>query len=77
MILLQALSNGSISASWVLVVVASVCGFFGIVILSDIRTTIKSIVERQNVQEKEITKTAARADYAHDRIDGILKSIEQ
>lgn len=77
MILLQAISNsGSISANWVLVVVASICGFLGILILSDIRNSIKTLIERQNIQEKEITKTAARTDFAHERIDGILKSFQ-
>ncbi len=65
----QITASGSISAAWVLVILASLVGFLVIYILNGIRNDIKSMVQRQNDQEKNITITAERADYAHERID--------
>lgn len=69
-------STGSISADWVLVICCSIIGVLLLIIFNDIRNTIKSLVQRVSDQERQLTKTTERAEYAHERIDEMKQAIQ-
>lgn len=66
-------ATGSINASWVLVIVSSIAGTLALIILNDMRVSIKSIIARQDKQQIQITETEIRTEFAHERIDKIEK----
>lgn len=76
MILLQAINTtGSISADWVLVGVCSIAAFLGILILNDIRASLRNHTLRITELEKGQAITVERTEYAHERIDDLKKAI--
>lgn len=70
-------SSGAISADWVLVLCCSIIGVLLLIIFNDIRNSIKNLVQRVSDQEKQITKTTERVEYAHERIEELKQSIQQ
>jgi hypothetical protein len=68
-------TTGAISADWVLVIVSSIAGTFGLIILNNMLQAIKNIIARQNEQEIKITQQEVRTEYAHERLDR-LESIK-
>lgn len=68
-------STGAISADWVLVIACSIIGVLLLIIFNDIRNSIRSLVQRVSENERQLTKTTERAEYAHERIDELKQSI--
>jgi HAMP domain-containing protein len=75
MALILQVINGTISASWVLVILATLVGALGLIILNGMRTDIKSMISRQNEAEQKITRNTERTEYAHERIDEMKLSM--
>jgi len=69
------ITNGSIDASWVLVIITSIAGTMALIFLNDIRSSIKSIVAHQNEQDVKIAQNDARVEFAHERIDELKEQI--
>jgi hypothetical protein len=69
--------NDSISAGWVLVIVSTIAGVLALMILNDIRSSIKAVVNRQNEQEKTLTINTQRTEYAHERLDKIDMAMQK
>lgn len=70
-------NSGSISASWVLVIVSCIAGSLALLILNDIRSTLRSIVNRVNEQGVDLAKAKERTEYAHERIDDLKAAINK
>lgn len=70
------ITNGSIDAAWVLVVLAGICGTLALLWLNDIRSSIKSIAVRQNEQGERLVKNEANTEFAHERIDELNAKVK-